>query len=377
MKNILIVGGGPCGLMTAIILGTAGHKVTLIEKKDWPVDKVCGEGIMPPGIKVLRKYGVLDKIDKALSRKFHGITFIDNSKISADFNDDYGIVIRRTELSRVLYEKALSVNVKLLPKTELVSLDNSDLKVTANVRNERTETPYVLGEFDYTIGCDGLRSKVRKLAGLEYKLLRNQNRIGARIHYQINPWTPNVEVHWNNGIECTVAPTSENCVEFIFCWNKDKIKFDKNFEMHEKLLSFFPDLKEKLKNCKNLSSLEMTGNFAQQVIVPIKDKVILLGDASIFYDPITGEGLTLAFKQAEILANHLANFDNNDVKKQFLSEINYIVNNYLKITSLALFLSDYPFFRKVVFSIVQYIPGIFQFFLAANICEKRILGLKK
>lgn len=371
MKNVLIVGGGPCGLMTAIILGSAGHKVTLIEKKEWPVDKVCGEGIMPLGVDILRKYKILEKIDKNLSRKFHGITFIDNAKISADFNNDYGLVIRRTELSKALYETANAFsNIKLLPRTELMKLDYTESNVTAIVRNERANAAYTLDEFEYVVGCDGLRSKVRKLAGFESKILRSPNRIGARIHYQISPWSSHVEVYWKNGVECYVAPTSEDCVEFIFCWNNEKIKFNNSHETLEKLLAFFPDLESKLKNCKKLSSLEMASNFGQRVINPLKDRVVLLGDASIFYDPITGEGLTLAFKQAEILSENISRLDEENVKKQFVNEVEIIAKNYIRITSLALFLSDYPFFRSCIFNVVKYIPGIFSFLLAVNAGEK-------
>ena len=58
MIDVLIVGGGPAGLATAISCAQAGLSVTVAEPRTGPVDKACGEGLMPAAVRRLAAIGV-------------------------------------------------------------------------------------------------------------------------------------------------------------------------------------------------------------------------------------------------------------------------------------------------------------------------------
>ena len=367
LKKVLIVGGGPAGLMSAIILNSKGCDVTVIDKKIWPIDKVCGEGIMPNGVEILKKHNLLNKFNPELSRKFKGIAYLDQKFFNANFMIGEGFVIRRTELSRVLYEECLSRKIKMISDCELVEYSESK-SLQVYVRDNKSKDNYILGDFDYLVGCDGLRSKVRKLGDFKTTKLRKQNRIGARVHYPIKAWSDKVEVYWNDYIECYVAPISGDIVEFIFCWNKDRLNIHKGTSEQtlKDLFSYFPQLEKRVNKIEAITKFELMGSFALKSNDVIKKKVILIGDSLAFLDPITGEGLSLAFEESDLLGKYFFDLDNDKSKQKFIKEINKKVNRYVSVTKLALFFSDHPFLRKFVFTFLSKFQFVFQYLLELN-----------
>ena len=73
--NVLIVGGGPAGLVAAIAARRKGFAVTVIDGAQPPIDKGCGEGLMPDAVSALARLGVALPIDRAMP--FKGIRFVE------------------------------------------------------------------------------------------------------------------------------------------------------------------------------------------------------------------------------------------------------------------------------------------------------------
>src|ERR1700674_3892933 len=82
--DLVVVGGGPAGLATAIVAAERGFSVVVIERRDFPADKACGEGVLPPGVKALARLGVAGRFDYTTSFPFKGIRFIQEDGSSAD-----------------------------------------------------------------------------------------------------------------------------------------------------------------------------------------------------------------------------------------------------------------------------------------------------
>ena len=152
--NILIVGGGPAGLTAAIAARKAGFEVAVMDRSRPPIDKACGEGLMPDGVAALREIGV--ELDAKDGAPFRGIRFIDGPiEAGAVFpGGGFGIGMRRTRLHEALISEAERTGVVLRWQTA-VSMDNTGA-VTAEDRQIR---------FDWLIGADGVHSRVRRSAG--------------------------------------------------------------------------------------------------------------------------------------------------------------------------------------------------------------------
>ena len=366
-----IIGGGPAGLATAICLSEEGHEVTLFERGTFPVDKVCGEGIMPTGVEYLTKHKILELINPDDKKEFRGVRYISNNSkyLEGRFKSGFGLGIKRAVLSEAFYKKLAQLNnVTICENSELVDIYKNDESVGIEIKDGDNNKKY---EFDYLIGCDGIRSKVRKLCKLESNKYAEHQRIGARMHFETEPWSDLVEVYWKDYIEAYITPVGYNIVQFAFIWDNKSVRPQSRYRMDVGLKELFPELFKRVENCKQLSKLKTVGPIAVSSKKLYKNRVILLGDAYTYLDGITGEGISIAFKEAEILADSISNHS-DDFIKYYEKEVKIITNNYLRMTNLALHVSYFPILRRILFPFVT--NKFFSHLLEINMGRERLFG---
>ncbi len=366
-----IIGGGPAGLATAICLAERGFEVTLFEKSTFPIDKVCGEGIMPTGVEFLEQHEVLNLISPNDKREFYGVRYVANNAktLEGKFKSGFGLGIKRTVLSEALYKKLMHFsNVKIYEKSEIINIYKNDESVGVEVAESSNNKKY---EFDYLIGCDGIRSKVRKLCKLESNKYIEHQRIGARMHFETDPWSDLVEVYWKDYIEAYITPVGSKTVQFAFIWDNKSVRPQSRYRMDVGLKELFPELFKRVEGCKQVSKLKTIGPIAVFSKKLYKNRVILLGDAYTYLDGITGEGISIAFKEAECLVDSVFNYS-DDFKKYHEKEVKMITRNYLRMTNLALLLSYYPILRKILFPFIT--NKFFSHLLEVNMGREKLFS---
>src|SRR5438067_4743 len=90
--DVLVVGGGPAGLAAAIAARAKGFRVVVADCARPPIDKACGEGLMPEALDALGKLGV--RIPAAIGLRFRGIRFLGaGASVEADFPGGWGIAL--------------------------------------------------------------------------------------------------------------------------------------------------------------------------------------------------------------------------------------------------------------------------------------------
>jgi 2-polyprenyl-6-methoxyphenol hydroxylase-like FAD-dependent oxidoreductase len=108
--DLVIIGGGPAGLAAALSARRCGFDVVVVDRDRPPIDKACGEGLMPDGVAALAEIGV--KVDRTLGFPFRGIRFLGEGAVAeAAFAQGCGIGIRRTALHRVLIEHSTAAGI--------------------------------------------------------------------------------------------------------------------------------------------------------------------------------------------------------------------------------------------------------------------------
>lgn len=282
--SALVVGGGPVGLATAIALSERRFAVRVIDPRRPPIDKACGEGIMPDGVRWLRTHGV--ELGPAESRRFAGIRYLDGGATAeARFAEGYGLGVRRPALHRALVDRAEQAGVRLDWGVRALRLAGDAVETSAGV-----ERP------DWLIGADGLGSRMRRWAGLDGGSPPRQRRTGVRRHYRLAPWTDLVEVHWSDGCEAYVTPVAPDETGVAILWSGEPRGFDAGLER-------FPELAERLSGAQAASTDRGAGPLWRRARAVHRGRLALVGDAAGYLDAITGEGLALGFHQAEALAD--------------------------------------------------------------------------
>lgn len=195
MIDLLIAGGGPAGLATAIHAASSGLDVVVAEPRTAPIDKACGEGLMPGAVRALRELGV-----ELPGRPIHGIRYLDGERLAeARFREGPGRGVRRTALHEALSRRAADLGVPVLP-LRIGAVHQDAHGVSAAGLTAR-----------YLAAADGLHSPVRRQFGLERADPRPP-RYGLRRHFAMAPWTDCVEVHWSPRSEAYVTPLAPDLV---------------------------------------------------------------------------------------------------------------------------------------------------------------------
>lgn len=335
LYDFLVIGGGPVGLFAAIELSNSGKSVALLEKKNFPVDKVCGEGIMPLGQLLLKKNGL--SFSSSQSKPFVGIDYFEKRELKAHltFNQLTGIAVRRTELSDKLKEKALSLGVKIIENATYLGHNQNSNNISCHYNCEG-ETRAL--KCQKIIAADGIHSSVRKYLGLKSKFLAYE-RIGFRWHLQMKPLSDTVQVFWSKGTEAYITPVGDNQIEIaLLTFKKSHQKIN-----YYELIDNFPHLKKLIKG-QIPRGIKGYGPFPLQMKKMISSNVIFIGDAFAFIDGITGDGLSFGFLQGHLLAKL-----SNDLETFEKEVINYF-RTYKLITYSALLMSYSPLLRKIIYS---------------------------
>lgn len=293
-RTLVIAGGGPAGLASAIHAAQRGFSVHVVEPKSGVIDKACGEGLMPAGVDSLARLGI---DPSPLGRPFRGIRYIDGQhRAEADFAGGNGLGIRRLALHDALRTRAEALGVTWIDdRVESVQQD------TAQVRAQLVGGAVL--ESQWLIAADGLRSPIRRQLGLDLPRKRVR-RIGLRRHYAVEPWSDFVEVHWHPDVEAYVTPVGPKLVGVAMLVT-DKLPHNHTQSPFERLLELFPALQERLAGMPTASQIRGAGPFETPVARRRAGRVLLVGDAAGYLDPLTGEGLKLGFLGAEALVDAL------------------------------------------------------------------------
>jgi flavin-dependent dehydrogenase len=282
--DVFVIGGGPAGLAAAIAARQRGFEVTLADCAMPPIDKACGEGIMPDGIAAAHTLG-LDLSDAG--HPFRGIRFTAGEHlVQADFPNGRGLGLRRTLLHELMVGRAADVGVRLAYGTRITGLDAAGVMTGDGLVRAR-----------WILGADGSHSAVRRWAGLDASG-RNSCRFGFRRHYRVAPWSEFMEIHWGDGCQLYVTPISpcEVCAVLI--------SRDQQLRLVE-ALPRFPAVARRLE-AAGAATPERGGVSASRRLKAVyRGNVALVGDASGSVDAITGEGLCLLFQHAIAAARAL------------------------------------------------------------------------
>lgn len=364
-------------MAASIEFARAGLRTLLCEKKTFPVDKACGEGIMPSGVAHLKQLGISHHLDPEALYPFVGICYHSpaGQSATAPFVEGPGWGVPRIAFSTALLRRASEFDgLEILENTPVRRVTRTADHIVVQLAGRTVKTRLL-------VGADGLNSGVRRWAGLEKRRKRRllrwpaPKRWGARRHFQVKPWSDYVEVYWSKeGVEAYVTPCGTRQVNVAFLWDSARYtRLEGGKELFDSLLDAFPTLRERIGQADPLDRPRAVGPLYRQSGAPVADGVLLIGDAAGYLDAITGEGISLALASALALGKTVAPLLKNNACTPSASQLahyarayNALMRPHYQLTRLALLLSRHSRIAGHVIGALARDRGAFQHLLSAN-----------
>lgn len=341
--EICVAGGGPAGLAAAIAFRRAQFSVAVFDCAHPPVDKACGEGLMPKGVAALEELGVA--IPPGAGFSFAGVRFLDGNRLlEGRFPARAGLGVRRTALHALLAGHAARAGAELHWGVKRLHLANGGFVVDG----ERMHPEFI-------VAADGQNSALRRDSGLD-EAVQEEIRYGFRRHYAVSPWSPYVEVHWGKRCQIYVTPVSGHEVGIALLSRNPKLRLEEG-------LAEFPAVAGHLEGIEPSSSERGALTVSRRLKRVSAPGIALLGDASGSVDAITGEGLSLAFRQAATLAQavHSGNL------RLYERAHRMILQRPRRMAALLLALERQPRLRALSFARMTKHPEMFTRLLAIHV----------
>lgn len=342
--DLFVIGGGPAGLAAAIAARRKGLSVTLADGARPPIDKACGEGLMPDGLAALRSLGV--RWDRPPGLSFRGIRFVDRGvSVESVFPKGYALGVRRTVLHSKMVEAATAAGVCMLWGAPVSGISTDGVVIAGDTVPAR-----------WIVGADGFHSRVRRWAGLAAEPPESQ-RFGFRIHCRVAPWSDYMELHWGAGCQIYVTPIGPQEVCAALISRNPHLRLDE-------ALAQFPQLAARLADAPRATAERGAVTANRHLPRVYRGNVALIGDASGSVDAITGEGLCLSFHQAIALADSLTSED----LAPYQAAHRRLARRPTLVSKLMLTMDRRTWLRKPAFRAMAAEPRIFQTLLSLHLC---------
>jgi menaquinone-9 beta-reductase len=318
--NVAICGSGPAGVTCALALENSGLSVALIDKSDFPRDKVCGDAI---GGRVKRVMEMLpgsvlpDFLNANSKKQALGCKIFTPSGRTTEFEFvNPGFVEKRADFDSWLYNRTRHLkHIHHINGKNVIKVENGEEDVSIYFKDGESISA------DLVVGCDGAHSVTAKqLAGF---LVNHDHYSGAvRAYYRNIDYTENsemLEVHLIDGYlpgYFWIFPLPDNICNVGFGMLSRDIsrrKIDLRKAMSD-IISKSGTLSNRFKHAHQLTNIAGFGLPLGGKRRPISgNRYMLCGDAASLIDPITGEGIGNAMLSAQLAAVQIVKcFKTND-----------------------------------------------------------------
>jgi flavin-dependent dehydrogenase len=321
--DLIIIGGGPAGSSLSLLL-PENIKILIVDKSNFPRDKICGECLSPGAIDIINEIGLEKIFQENHVEKIYGVTFkAPNLKSSTVLYPDnrYGYAIPRIILDKTLIEQAKKRhNITILESfnVENITIEKDFALVKGITKGQKSEFKSKL-----IVGADGRYSTTAKLLNMYESNDTNNRHVYVATLDNVKDLDNTIELEIkNHELQYLVSKQKDNIASIAVVINDNNFnKKDLNVNSYFDLLKQSSFIKNRIEHSKLETKLKGISLNKYKLKSLINNRLLFVGDSTGFIDPITGEGMYRAFKTSKFASKVIVNaIEKNDFSKEFLSD---------------------------------------------------------
>lgn len=312
--DVIVVGGGPAGSVSAMLLARAGFHVELLDRRVFPRAKACGDCLSPGANRVLQRLGIWERVLAKNPARLQGWSLAYDTTAFAcgfaqatqDNESQTGLAISRDRLDHALLDAARDAGVVIRTESRVRELIHDGGRVVG-IRGDSNPGPFSL-HAPFVIGADGLRSKVaRELRA--HRRMPHLRKHSFTVHVRGVPEIGrHGEMHLIDGACLGIAAVEDSddplCNVTLVLNSRSRVRERGSHRTMRAGLAMFAqrDLSHLVRDDVEILT---SGPFDWPTRQIVFSGAALVGDAAGYYDPFTGQGIYQALASAELIAEHV------------------------------------------------------------------------
>ena len=309
--DVLVVGAGPAGSATAALFAGAGHHVRLLDRSSFPRFKACGDFLSPECTRILRRLGVEEGVRRAGARRLRGllVSAYGEPALRADFapgGSGFGYALERSRLDAILLGAARAAGAEVLEEHVV-----EGLAATGAVRVRTPDRRTLTMRAGLVVGAAGTRCPVARDLGVRRRPA-GEGRLDLLAHWDAPAdGRPYCEMHVGGPGYTGLAPVGPGLLNVNSVVPRRWLRSRKRVasgaggarlreDLYLNLLASSPAVRRALGGATLRYPPVASDVSPLRTVRATGPAVLLVGDAALFIDPFTGQGIYMALRSAEL-----------------------------------------------------------------------------
>ena len=369
--DILIIGGGPAGSTTALYLSELGLNITLIEKKIFPREVLCGEFLSKEVTDILKELNIFNDFLSLNPNKLNSFRAVDESGIELNSNLNFdAYALKRSVFDLFLLNKARDKNVKVMQPAEVISTITSNCEFISVIEENNGNKLQIKSKL--VIAAYGKQNILDKKFDRDF-VNKKSNLNGVKFHLPTNlldkQFEDEIRIYTDEELYCGMNQVSDTEMTVCFLENRKQSKIPSRERLIEVIKSnnhFKKVFSEDAIDYIKTTNIYGTGNiyFGKREVV--ENGIIMVGDAARVISPLAGDGIGMAMESARLLYSVFSKYNPDNIDKiysDYVTQYEKIFSKRLKTAKIIQGIILNRKSRRLGFGLVKNYPSLLPYLI--------------